>query len=182
MTAAELCAYLILAEASRQLLDGEMTPPEFIEALLAAQQYQDAMAVLSRTLPVRERIWWACYCARHSSDFGSTPAVDAAVLAAEAWVTDCSEANRYRAYDAAQLVRPGAAANCAAMAAFASGPTLAPAREKPMPPPPGLSAQLAAAAGIVASISQGREAAPHRYLFFIEQGRELLQSAVAAGN
>jgi hypothetical protein len=176
-----LCSGLVLAEGSRLLLDAQMTPEEFVQTLVTAQQYQDAVGVLARALPVREQIWWACHSARQSPDFGSAPAIDAAVLAAEAWVNDASESNRYKAFDAAQLVRPGAAANCAAMAAFVSGRSMAPAREKPFPPPPGLSAQLTAGAVIVASIAEGAEAAPQRYLFFLEQGRQLLESAVARG-
>ncbi len=134
-------------------------------------------------LPARERVWWACFGARHSPDFGSTPDNDAAVVAAEAWVANHTESNRYRAFEAAQLVRPGAAANCAAMAAFASGRSMAPAGEKVFPPPPGLDAQLAAGAVIVASIAEGVENTPQRYLFFIEQGkRQLYQSATVSAD
>lgn len=178
MTASELCSDLLLADESRALLREEMAPLDFVDALAGAQQYQDAVTVLSHTLPVRERVWWACYCARQSPDFGSGRSIEAAVLAAEAWVSDCSEASRYRAFEAAQLVRLGAPANCAAMAAFASAGSMAPAGSKPMPPPPGLGAQLAAGAVIVASIAEGAKHAPGRYVFFINQGKQLYQSAV----
>lgn len=177
MTASELCSNLVLAEDSRALLRENMEPLDFVEALAGGQQYEDAVTVLSHAIPVRERVWWACYCARQSPDFGSTPPVEAAVQAAEAWVTDGSEPSRYRAFEAAQLVRPGAPANCAAMAAFVSAGSMAPAEAEPMPPPPGLGAQLAAGAVIVASLAEGPEHAPGRYGFFIEQGRQLFESA-----
>jgi len=179
MTAAELSSGLLLAEGSRLLLDDQATPMEFVETLVSAQSYQDAVSVLARALPVRERVWWACLCARNCPEFGSNAANDAAVLAAEKWVADDSESNRYQAFDASQLVRPGAAANCAAMAAFMCGPSMAPARQKKIPPPPGLDAQLASGAVIVASIAEGAEKAPERYIYFIEQGKQLYQAAMS---
>ena len=181
MTAAELCSDLVLAEDSRALLREEMGPLDFVDALAASQHYQEAVTVLSRAVPVRERIWWACCCARQCSDFDSAPAIASAVQAAEAWVTDGSEASRYRAFEAAQLVRLGSAANCVAMAAFASVGSMAPANAELMPPPPQLSAQLAAGAVIVASIGEGAEHAAERYAFFIEQGKQFCQSATAPG-
>ncbi len=179
MTAAELCSGLLLAEGSRLLLDDQATPTEYVDTLVTAQAYQDAVSVLALALPMRERVWWACFSARNCPDFGSSAENDAAILAAEKWVADSSERNRYKAFDASQLVRPGAAANCAAMAAFMCGSSMAPAGQKKIPPPPGLDAQLAAGAVIVSSIAEGPEKAPERYVYFIEQGKQLYQSAVS---
>ncbi len=179
MTAAELCSGLLLLDGSRLLLDDQATPLEFVDTLVTAQSYQDAVNVLARALPAQERIWWACFCARNCPEFGSNAENDAAVLAAEKWVADDSERNRYQAFDASQLVRPGAAANCAAMAAFMCGPSMAPAGQKKCPPPPGLDAQLAAGAVIIASIAEGPEKAPERYVYFIAQGQQLYRSAMS---
>lgn len=179
MTASDFCSDLVLAEDSRALLREEMAPLDFVDRLAACQQYQDAVTVLAHAVPIRERIWWACCCARQCSDFDSAPEIASAVQAAEAWVTDGSEASRYRAFEAAQLVRLGSAANCVAMAAFTSVGSMAPVDAEPMPPPPHLGAQLAAGAVIVASIGEGAEHAAGRYAFFIEQGKQFCQSAAA---
>lgn len=177
MNASELCSDLILTDASRAVLVDEMEPWDFIETLVSGQHYQDAVSVLSRSMPVRERVWWACYCARQCSNFATDSRLEAAVQAAEAWVADGSEASRYRAFEAAQLAPLGSAPNCAAMAAFASAGSMAPADAEPMPPPAGLDAQLAAGAVTIASVAEGPDHAVERYKFFIEQGKQLWQSA-----
>ena len=137
----------------------------------AASSISDAVTVLAHALPIREGIWWACCCARRCPDLATSRAKQGAVEAAEAWVTDGTEASRYRAFEAAQLAPLGTAANCVAMAAFASVGSMAPADAEPMPPPPGLCAQLIAGAVIVASIAEGAERAPQHYEFYIEQGK-----------
>ena len=174
MTAAELCSDLLMTEESRALLQEEMTPLDFVDVLAGGQQYQDAVTVLSRALPVRERVWWACYTARQCPGFSSDPRFEAAVQAAEAWVSDGSEASRYRAFEAAQLAPLGSRAQLRRDGGVRQLGSMAPADAEPIPPPPHLCAQLAAGAVIVASVARGCGGGPGEIRVFHRAGKTAL--------
>lgn len=63
-TAAELCGELPLsAEAGAILMTGAPTPAEFLDALVAAELWSDAVLFLAHALDVPDAIWWGLVCA-----------------------------------------------------------------------------------------------------------------------
>lgn len=138
--AAELAAPLPLSEAALALLAPAQTPRQFFDALAARPALaEDALRFLAAALPKREAVMWAVACVRSVLP---KPAPDAAkaLLAADAWVKDPSEANRRACEAAAQAVGHGTAPGCAACAAFWSGGSLSAPHLPPVPPADNLTA------------------------------------------
>ncbi len=59
-TANEICVRYPLEDPARQLLRDNLSPPQFLEALITSQLQPDAVKFLAQALPKRESIWWAC--------------------------------------------------------------------------------------------------------------------------
>jgi hypothetical protein len=78
------------------------------------------------------------------------PPALAALQSAEKWAADPAEANCRAAQTAAEAAGTGTPAGCAALAAFWSGGSLAPANLPAVPPPEGLTAQGVGAAILLA--------------------------------
>jgi hypothetical protein len=121
-TARSLVGPGLLEPESAKLLEPEIRPEAFIRALSDAGQLPDAIKVMTRALPVREAVWWACVCARQMAAVAEDEVELAAVAVAEAWVYEQSEKNREQAFE---LVKEkgsnGAGSLCAMAAAFSAG-------------------------------------------------------------
>jgi hypothetical protein len=174
--AVEICQRFEIGEEARTLLNGQMAPREFLDALLQAGLFADATRFLAYAVPKREAVWWACQCARAVAP-SPPPPVAEALRAAEKWAADPAEENRRlakAAADAAQLSTP---AGCAALAAFLSGGSLAPPEvETAVPPAEDLTAKVVAGAILLAAVTPPPEKAPERFREFLGLGQE-----VAAG-
>jgi len=180
MSAAVFCAEIPLTEESVRLMTEGMSVPQFLDTLIAQQRWTDAVQVLARMIPARESVWWACQCVAHSVGRDTRPQETLALHAAETWVGEMTEESRYAAYEAAQEARLGTPANCVAMAAFVSGPSLAPRDSDPIPPTPGFGAQLVAATVLAAGVAAGGDQFPDRLRYFLEQGKAMYQQ-IAGG-
>ncbi len=113
----------------------DQAPRSFLDALIEAGEFPDAVRFLAHALPKREAVWWACLCAREAAGADPPEPVAAALRAAEAWVADPSEENRRAAVARGRGGRAAAPpAGCAAAAAFWSGGSLGPARRPGRPP------------------------------------------------
>jgi hypothetical protein len=110
----------------------------------------DAVRFLASALPKAEAVWWACRCVRTLAGATLAPPAAAAIQSAEKWAADPAEANCQAAQAAATAAGNGTPAGCAALAAFWSGGSLAPANLPAVPPPEGLTAQGVAAAVLLA--------------------------------
>lgn len=112
----------MLEEDSVKLLDENIGPEAFIQALGKAEQWPDAVKVMSRALPARESVWWACVCARQSAALAESEVERTAVEAAEAWVYEPTEKNRELAFEVVKNNdAKGVGSLCALAAAFSAG-------------------------------------------------------------
>jgi hypothetical protein len=139
-------------EAARQMrlspralacLRPKMAARAAVQALLDAGHWADALSLLSRMLPRRYAVAWACQCGRRQT----LDEDDRTGLAlAEAWVRDPVETQRAGALAFARAHRFRTIGAWAAAAAGWSGGNLNPDHERPTPPPEHLSAIAATAA------------------------------------
>jgi hypothetical protein len=112
--------YFDLQEEAKAHLSGGPMPHEFVDRLVRARLYADAMRFLAYGLPKREAVWWACLCVRSVPICCSDEIAAEAIQAAEAWVKNPSEENREAALTAGgkhNFEMPGAPAAWTAMAA-----------------------------------------------------------------
>lgn len=174
------CADLPLTDEARAGLNDEVLVPEYLEQLIAGQHHIDAAQVLAKLMPAREGVWWAAQCVAASFTTSTKPQELRALRAAERWVTEMTEDSRYECFEAAKKARLGSPANCVAMAAFLSGPSLAPRDADIVPPAPDFPAKMVAGTVMAASLDRTPELSAAKLASFLEQGRQLYAQAVGA--
>lgn len=152
-TAAEICANVSLKKEAKELLREEMTPGEFVSAMIENKRYLDAIDFMAHALPAREGIWWGCLCMQHACGDNLAPPEKAAAAAAVEWVMRPTEENRAAAKAPAQAAGASPAGTLA-MAASQTGGSMAPPNAPPMPPPPFAFAKSIANAVKLASTKQ----------------------------
>jgi hypothetical protein len=135
-TAAEVCQTVYIDKQAKKLLRPEMTPREFVEALMEKQQYMAAVDFMAHALPVRETIWWACLCLQHTCGDKLVPWEKAAAKAAARWVLQPTEENRIAAKHPAEVLGLTSPAGALAAAVDQTGGSIAPPNAPPMPPSP----------------------------------------------
>ena len=169
----EVCNRFELSEESRQLLNEDLAPLDFLELLMEHQKYQDAVRFFAHLIPKREAVWWASQCARQTAESDPPQAVVGAIKAAETWVAELNDEARRAAYSAATAAGLATAAGCAAMGAFASDGSLAPPDAPPVPPDEYLTAQMVAASVIIAAVADSPDAMRANYRLYIDHGLAL---------
>jgi len=172
--AALICQDIELDQSAQALLVADPAPVDFLRILCEQRLFPDAVRFLSRALPKREAVWWACLSAR--SSVVSEPVNEKllqALDAAEAWVYKPTEPNRRLAGAAAELAGLNNAAAWSAMAAFWSEGSITPEDTVAVPPAENLTAKAVAGAVMLAAVQQQPEKANDKYLFFIEQGVDI---------
>ena len=168
--ASEICGLFELEPEARALLGADATPAEFLACLVENTRFHDATRFLAHALPKREAVWWACLCARQTLAGDAPPARLAALEAAEAWVYQPTEENRRMTMERAQEAGYDNPASWAAVAAFWSGGSLAPAGSPVVPPGETLTAVAVSGAVILAAVQNQPEQAADRFASFFEQG------------
>jgi hypothetical protein len=127
-------------------------PQAFYAALRAAGRDADAANFLAQALPRLEAVAWAARSVRDLRDgAASADAETAALNAALLWVQDPSEQRRRAAHAASESADPASPEALAALAAFYSGGSVAPADCPPLPAPPDAAGRFAAGAVLVAA-------------------------------
>jgi hypothetical protein len=134
LSAAEVAQSVTLTPEGVALLKPQASVADFLSALMAAELMTDSVAVMSRALPKREAVWWACLATRTMVDTHTPPAVVAAIEAAEAWVYRPSDDTRRAAMDRAQATKFDHPGVWAAVGAFWSGGSMAPPNLPAVPP------------------------------------------------
>ncbi|HYM02589.1 MAG TPA: hypothetical protein VET85_06555 [Stellaceae bacterium] len=134
-TAEEGCRAAKLTDPARALLTPKATVAEFLAALIEAGCLRDGVALMAYSMPKREAVWWACLAAHSAVTESTSAAIKAALEAAEAWVYQPSEEKRRAAMARAQAAGFDHPAVWAAVGAFWSGGSMAPA-DAPIVPPP----------------------------------------------
>ncbi len=176
-TAREVAQGVPLGGPARKLLRPELTPQQFLDLLVEQKEFVDAVRFLARALPKAEAVWWACQCVRQAGGPNLPPKEEAAVVAAEKWVKDPSDANRRAAMPAAQAAEFGTAASTAALAAYWSGGSLAPPDAPPVPPDDQLTAQGAAGAVLLAAIKPDPQKGLEKCRQFLTLGLDVARGA-----
>lgn len=109
-------------------------PTRFIEDLSEGGNARDAVYALALMLPHRQAVWWACLAARLLPDSESSADNRAAIEAAERWVQSAAPGDAEQAGAIAERSDSGRAPAWAAMAAFWSGPSIAPRGQQAVQP------------------------------------------------
>lgn len=125
-------------------------PRDYFEALKASGRSDDAVEFLAQALPRWEAVAWAARSVRDLGQPAGRPDV-AALNAALLWVQDPTEGRRRAAYDAAEAAEPDSPARLAALAAFYSGGSIAPADAELLPAPRDAAGRFAAGAILMAA-------------------------------
>jgi hypothetical protein len=176
-TAAEVCGRFPVGEAAAKLLRAELSPAQYLAALMEQHLYLDAIRFLAFALPKREAVWWACCCARSAHGSACPASAEAALHTAEKWLADPSEDNRRAAMPAAEAAGMGDPAGCAAAACFWSGGSLAPPNLPAVPPGEHLTAHGVAGAVMLAAVLAQPERAAEKHHRFLTLGLEVANGA-----
>jgi hypothetical protein len=150
-TASEVCARLYLEKAALALLRPEMSPREFVDALVDKKKHLAAIDFIAHALPVREAIWWGCLCLQRTCGDKLEPWERRAFRITVQWVLQPDEANREAAKQPAEVLGPSSAAGNLAAAANQTGGSIGPPQGPPIPPSPFAPARGVAIAVKVAS-------------------------------
>jgi hypothetical protein len=180
---AALCVTAQVSDQARALLRaGAATQPgEFVQTLMAREQYQDAVRLIAHALPRREAVWWAWVCARRAAGETPPPEIAAALAATERWIAHPDDANRRAAMEAAEAADLGTPAGCAGLAAFFSGGSVAPPEAPATPPGEHLTARAVSGGVMLAAVTGEPERAAEKYKAFLQQGLDVAARVGAWG-
>jgi hypothetical protein len=134
--AAEICANVHLKEDALSLLRPEMSPRQYVEALVENKKYIAAIDFLAHAMPPRVSIWWGCLCLEHVTGGRMEPWERLAFRAAALWVLQPTEENREAAKKPAEVVGLASPAGALAGAANQTGGSVVPPNVPPIPPSP----------------------------------------------
>ncbi len=156
------------------LLDGLATAAEGILKLEAAGLRNEAARLAAHALPKREAVWWGCMCARAVPDPALLPVDADALLAAEAWVRKPTEETlRRAAMEAAQRTAFRSPEAWAAVGAFWSSGSMAPAGQPAVPPPDHLTGVAVSGGVVLAAVRLRPEKAQDRLARFLSAARDI---------
>ena len=131
------------------------TPPVWPPLIEPLKHGTDTQTMLLRALiwglPQPERLWWACLSARLEEIVSGRPTRSQSLILAERWVREGDEAVRYEAFHRARDEGSMGPAPLVAMAAFVSGPSLAPQGAPVEAPPADLARSSTLSALMVAA-------------------------------
>lgn len=165
---------LELEPPALSLLNGLPTAAEGILKLEAAGLRNEAARLAAHALPKREAVWWGCMCARAVPDPALLPVDADALLAAEAWVRKPNEETlRRAAMEAAQRTAFRSPEAWAAVGAFWSGGSMAPAGQPVVPPPDHLTGVAVSGGVVLAAVRLRPERAQDRLARFLVAARDI---------
>lgn len=121
----ELAGLLELSDAAKATAGDVSEPIEYLDALVAGEQFQDAITLAAFLLGGPEAVAWGAECLRAVIGDSIAPADAAALTAAETWAGDPTDENRRAARDVAEATDYSTGATWIALAAFWSGGSLA---------------------------------------------------------
>jgi hypothetical protein len=171
-TAAEVCKNFALVDEAKPLLRDNMTPKQFYDVLIEKGRFPDAIGFLATAVPMREATWWACRCVREVQP-KPTPQAQAALQAAEKWVTNPSDQLRRGAKTAAEAAGLDTPAGSVAMSVFWSGGSLAAPELPAVHPDPHLGSKSVASAIMMAALQSEPDKIVDRFKRFLSLGLEV---------
>lgn len=146
-TAQELTVhYDAIADDAFELLESDLSPQDYLNALIDKQYFADSIIFLAHALPKREAIWWACLCSKAVLT-KETKADDLASLTmAEKWVYEPDDKKRRMCGTLAEKGEYKTAQNWTAAAVFWSGGSITKEDDPAMEPAPYLYAHAVSGA------------------------------------
>ncbi|NOQ65505.1 MAG: hypothetical protein GQ582_13420 [Methyloprofundus sp.] len=168
--ASEITALFELEEQGEALLTEEISPANFMQALLEEEDYLDLVSFLAYALPKREATWWACLAARNHLNEQSSDDEQKAVELAEAWVYDPTPENCQATSAAAEAAGLETAVGWAAMSAFWSGDNISPIEDNVVKPADDLYAKAVVGAVMLACVLGEAEKIQEKYQLLTQQG------------
>jgi hypothetical protein len=173
---AELRAIAELGDEARALLKPDTKSPRaFFSLLLENGLHADAVRYLAHALPRREAVWWAWACARKSAGAEPPPPIKAALDATEQWIVQPTEENRRKAFQVGEAADFGTAAGCAALGAFMSGGSMAPADAPVVPPGEFICAKAVSGGVTLAVVGKEPERAAEKFKEYLQLGLEVAE-------
>jgi hypothetical protein len=118
--ATDVCADFKLNREARTFLREDMSPEEFLEALVENKMYCEAIDFIAHALPAREAIWWGCLCMQHVLGDDLLELDREAAAAAVRWVMQPGEEHRTGAKAPAEVAGSSSLAGTLAKAVFLS--------------------------------------------------------------
>lgn len=164
---------LLLSAEAKRMSRSAPAPLDYLFALRDRCLYADAIQVLPQLLDKPRAVWWSCLCCwdalQHQPDSELETVLDGAL----GWLFDPSESNRLRLVVAEPHTdTPSAALR---MAVVWSGGSMTAPHLPPVPPPPQLTARLAAVAVLLAAIQHPADALQDAHRHFALLGFEVLE-------
>jgi len=135
----------------------------------------EAARLCAHALPAREGVWWAARCAAATATADLQQADREACALAEAWVRKPGDAMRRDAMARAQAAGCKTPEAWAAVAAFWSGDSMAPADQPKVPPAAHLAGTAVAGAVILASVRPNAAKQAERLRRFLASAREIAE-------
>ena len=150
-----------------------VTVPEALAALEGGGFLLEAVRLVAHALPKRESVWWACMCGLHTAPADLADPDRVAREAAELWVRQQTEDTCRAAMDCAQATEFATPEAWAAVAAFWSGDSLAPAGQAAVPPAPHLTGTAVSGAVALSAVRGDVFRRTARLSRFLESARNI---------
>jgi len=158
---------------SLELLTSEMRPESYIHELSEAKKWPDALKVMTRALPPREAVWWACVCARQLKALSDDAGELAALVSAEKWVNKPTDENRRQAFRLAQETTASSAGTLSALAAAFSGGKMPVAETDNVDLESSVFANMVDAAVVVAAVEKPSDQINDQFQCFLASGKDI---------
>jgi hypothetical protein len=155
--AAEILARYEPSKDAAALADDKLAPYPYVERLLDAQLFEDAIAFLAYALPRREALAWAHGCAQEVTPADAKKELVAALAAAEKWIAAPADEDRRAAMVAAEAATYGNPQGCPALSVFFSEGSMSPPDCPPVPVGEWFCARTVAASVHLACLARGPE-------------------------
>lgn len=169
----EVVAHAGLEPAALALLRMDSPIEAAIELLGAQHRALDAIRLLAHSLPKREAVWFACTSCRAMIGGGLPGTDEKPVSRAEAWVFDPDDRRARAAYAEAEQSNFQSAGSWAAVAAFWSSSSLAPADQVVVPPAQYLTGVAVVGAITLAAVAEPVSEMDARYERFLRIGLDI---------
>lgn len=164
---------LQLPAAAAARLAACKTSSEALDLLIANDNLIEAARLCAHALPAREAVWWAGRCARATAPADLNDADREAAALAEQWVRQRTDTTRRAAMEKAQAAGFTSAEAWAAVAAFWSGDSMAPADQPKVPPAPHLTGTAVSGAVILASVRGDPARQTERLRHFLDSAMDI---------
>jgi predicted component of type VI protein secretion system len=175
--AEEFVEGLLLSAAAQALFTDGIKAEAFLDALVAGNQWEDAVRFLAGWLPRPQSVAWGCECLEQAGDERLSAPQRAAVEAARTWAAEPTEENRRGAQSAAEALGGKTPAGWLALAAFWSEGSIGPPDAPEIPVVPGLSARaVGMAVTAVAGWGAPATSAADAMRAFLQAGRQMLDT------